>query len=294
MCIALKVSLFCRFFSVGVCLLTGTAWSQALTIVPTQTSASVGEEISFRLDSNRPPSYCGIRVDYLGTTEPQTLIRINHQGSTFPYTFKKAFSAPGTIQIVAKGEKVSSALGCVGQASTTITVVAPTPLASNPSTSANALSELKAKAQAGDLDGMYALGNLLAHNKENGEAMKWFMAAAKRNHAKAMNSVGFMHEEGRGTLQDHKEAAEWYARAALRGNADAMVNRGILLFKGLGVPANKSQAYAHFSLATVHATDPALRDEAIKLRDEAAKQMNSSQLTAAQAEAKRMAGQIKN
>lgn len=141
---------------------------------------------------------------------------------------------------------------------------------------------------------MYALGNWLAHNKENGEAMKWFMAAAKRDHVKAMNSVGFMHEEGRGTLQDHKEAAEWYTRAAMRGNADAMVNRGILLFKGLGVPANKSQAYAHFSLAAVHATDPALRDEAIKLRDDTARHLNPKQLAAAQAEAKKMAGQIKN
>lgn len=285
-----------RLYLFPLLFFSSISWSQAQPLVfsTSKTTITIGEEVEFTINSSSPPSYCGIRVNYLGTTEPQTLIRINHQGSTFPYTFKKAFSAPGTIQIVAKGEKVSSALGCVGQASTTITVAAPTPLASNSSTSANALSELKAKAQAGDLDGMYALGNLLAHNKENGEALKWFMAAAKRNHAKAMNSVGFMHEEGRGTLQDHKEAAEWYARAALRGNADAMVNRGILLFKGLGVPANKSQAYAHFSLATVHATDTALRDEALKLRDEAAKQMNPNQLTAAQAEAKRMAGQIKN
>lgn len=162
-----------------------------------------------------------------------------------------------------------------------------------PSQIADDSEQIRRAAEAGDPDAMFQMGNIVAQTGNDVEAVRWFKSASNRGHVKATNALGFMYEEGRGTLQDHKEAAAWYRKAMMRGNPDAMVNRGILLLKGLGVTANKTQAYIHFSLGAAYATDPALRDEAAKLRDDAAKQLTPAQITAAQAEAKKLTAQIK-
>lgn len=272
----------------------------ALTVAANRSSSLVGEELQFTLTSDSPMVYCGIHVEYGGTNEPSTHIRMNVDGAAFPYTFKKSFSTPGTVQVRAYGARVMSALGCNGEGRTTVTVTAPVAAAPAPAIVSVApppapdttMADLQAKAKAGDLNAMYTLANVLANNGENAEALKLFLSAAKRNHAKAMNSTGFMYEEGRGTIQNHKEAGDWYRKAMMLGNPDAMVNRGVLLFKGLGLPVNKSQAYIHFSLGAAYATDPSLREEATKLRDSAAKQLSAAQVNTAQADAKKLAAQI--
>lgn len=244
-----------------------------------------GEEVHVVVDSSQPSTYCGIHVEYPGTTEPPTLIRIGHEGSKFPYTFTRAFNAPGTVQLKASGQRVSSALGCAGKGEATLVVAAP-PVQANPT------SDLRTQANRGDLDAMFGLGNTLANAGNDAEAVKWFTNASIRQHIKSMNALGYMYEAGRGVIQDHSEAAEWYRKAMMRGNPDAMVNRGVLLSKGLGLKEDKSQAYVHFSLGVAYANDPDLRTEATKLRDEMAKQLTAQQTNAAQAEAKKLATQI--
>lgn len=153
--------------------------------------------------------------------------------------------------------------------------------------------EIRRAAEAGNTDAMNRLGNVLAQNGSDVEAAQWFRQASERGHVKATNALGFMYEEGRGVPQDFEEAGRLYLQAMRKGNADSMVNRGLMYDKGRGVAASKMQAYVHFSLGAAYADDPALRGEAVKLRDEVAKQLTPAQLNAAQAEARKSAAQIK-
>ncbi len=267
--------------------------SALVSLIASPSPASINQPVTITVNGDGD-TYCGIHVEY-SDGSPKTLIRISHEGSKFPYSFTKTFTAAGPVKIEVKGGRVSSALGCSGSANTALLIQAPpTQAVQLPKQATPAIADVRNKARAGDVEAMYTLANVLANNKEDAEAFRLFLAAARKSHVKAMNSTGFMYEEGRGVLQDHKEAAEWYRKATLRGNADAMVNRGVLLFKGLGLPANKSQAYAYFSLGATYAVDPSLRDEAAKFRDDAAKQLTSQQITAAQVEAKKLASQIRN
>src|SRR6516165_2082587 len=82
--------------------------------------------------------------------------------------------------------------------------------------------EIKAKAEAGDIDcqnhlaSMYAAGIGVETNYT--EAAKWSRKAADKGNAAAQHNLGALYENGQGVPQDFVEAATWYRKAAEQGN----------------------------------------------------------------------------
>lgn len=143
-------------------------------------------------------------------------------------------------------------------------------------------SEETRRAEGGDVDAMYRLGNALAQRGANVDAVRWFRQASDKGHVKATNSLGFMYEEGRGVPQNYEQASKLYLKAMKRGNPDAMVNRAILFARGQGVKKDPLQAYVHLLLAAAYAADQQTRDAAVKLKDEVAAKLSKQQITRGQ------------
>jgi hypothetical protein len=58
-------------------------------------------------------------------------------------------------------------------------------------------------------------------SRDDGQAMKYFRAAADQGNAQAEYNVGFMYDNGRGVPRDDAQAVSWYRKAAAQGYADA-------------------------------------------------------------------------
>jgi TPR repeat protein len=125
----------------------------------------------------------------------------------------------------------------------------PAPDPSSPST----ISQLEAKAQAGDPGAQVALGKAYEAGRGVPQsyalAMKWYRTAAEQGNAIAENDVGLMFRLGRGVEQDKVEAVKWYRKAAKKENLNAMYNIGTAYYNGDGVGADMVSAYAWFLLA---------------------------------------------
>jgi hypothetical protein len=103
-------------------------------------------------------------------------------------------------------------------------------------------------AELNDSQGMFNLGNLYMEgrgvSKDQAEAARWYRKAAEAGLPAAMYYLGVLHYEGRGIAKDATEAARWYRKGAEAGNADAMSNLGILYHNGWGVGLDPEQAAA--------------------------------------------------
>lgn len=82
-------------------------------------------------------------------------------------------------------------------------------------------AELKHKAELGDPDALFTLGNYY-----------------------------YQPPRGSNFRKNIKKAAEFYFKSAIRGNPAAQYNFGYLLHKGLGVTQNTVESYAWFKLAS--------------------------------------------
>ena len=91
--------------------------------------------------------------------------------------------------------------------------------------------------------------------------------------------MGARYESGSGVPQDLVEAASWYCKGADQGNADAQFSLARLYAQGHGVPLDYVQARVLFARAAAGITDDeAFRQEAIRLRDQAASLIPSPRL----------------
>ncbi len=115
------------------------------------------------------------------------------------------------------------------------------------------ISQLRAKANAGDataqttLGRAYQDGNGVPHN--DALALQWYRKAAEQGDAAAENSLGVMYRLGTGVAQDKEEAVRWYSKAAKHGTGKAMFNLGACYYNGEGVPVDDVTSYAWFLLA---------------------------------------------
>ena len=111
------------------------------------------------------------------------------------------------------------------------------------------IEEVKQKAQAGDKDAQFRLGNAYDSGAEvprdGAEAMKWYMRAAAAGHAEAQNSVG----SGLQAEKRYEEARVWYERAAAQGHALATNNLAYLYDLGLGVKQDRQKGFELYSRA---------------------------------------------
>lgn len=77
--------------------------------------------------------------------------------------------------------------------------------------------------------------------EDDAQALKWYLQAARQNHAPAQNMLGQMHRNGHGVPQNYTEAMRWYRQAAEQGDSYAQNNIGYLYQEGLGVPQNYTE-----------------------------------------------------
>ncbi len=90
-------------------------------------SATVGAQVKVTVTGD-DAGMCGLRVEY-GNGDFD-LTKMNAGRDNFPRSFNKTYNKAGTYTIIAKGGRDGSALGCPGEAKTTVTIAeAPKPAA---------------------------------------------------------------------------------------------------------------------------------------------------------------------
>ena len=89
---------------------------------------------------------------------------------------------------------------------------------------------------------MFQLARALTLGKKPLEAIKYYLDAADRGHAGAMNDLAGVFEYGLGLPKNLATAIEWYQRAAELGHAGAMSHLGQLSENGLGTPQDFAKA----------------------------------------------------
>lgn len=67
---------------------------------------------------------CGYWVEYGDGQSPDTRV-ISQREGLFPRSHERTFTQPGTYAVKARGQRVRTTLGCLGEAAATITVSAP-------------------------------------------------------------------------------------------------------------------------------------------------------------------------
>jgi len=89
---------------------------------------------------------------------------------------------------------------------------------------------------------MFLLGRALSLGNKRLEALKYYLDAAARGHAGAMNDLGGVFEYGSGVPKNFATALVWYERAAESNHAGAMTHLGQLSENGLDVPQDFANA----------------------------------------------------
>lgn len=94
-------------------------------------------------------------------------------------------------------------------------------------------SELIRKAQSGDAEAQYRLGQhyhmgLSGFEKNGGETIKWYLKAAEQGYAEAQHALADCYNYGWcGVEEDNEEAEKWYLKAAAQGYDFAYFSLGL-------------------------------------------------------------------
>lgn len=88
------------------------------------------------------------------------------------------------------------------------------------------MEDLIFKAEQGDAEAQFALGEYYYHAAEDGaqdyeQAVYWYRKAAEQGHASAQARLGYFYYTGWGVPRDYDLSASWYRKAAEQGDADA-------------------------------------------------------------------------
>jgi TPR repeat protein len=107
---------------------------------------------------------------------------------------------------------------------------------------------LKEQAEAGDAEAQFQLGLRLVLGRGGDKASKaqgalWIQKAAKQDHAKAMNVLGALYDEGVGVAKDPKLSLQWFQKAADKGVPDAQTRVALAYLQGAaGIEKDESIA----------------------------------------------------
>lgn len=103
-----------------------------------------------------------------------------------------------------------------------------------------------AKAQTGDRDAMYQVGQMyeMGHGikRDMIEAMAWYQQAAAKEHGEAAYRLGYGYYWGKGVPKSHKVAHDWFLLAAEKGEEKAYSYLSKMYLLGQGVPADRTIA----------------------------------------------------
>ena len=108
--------------------MAGTSMAGTISGVKAEpASATVGAQVKVTVTGD-DEGICGLRVEY-GNGDFD-LTKMNAGRDNFPRSFNKTYNKAGTYTIIAKGGRDGSAMGCPGEAKTTVTIAeAPKPAA---------------------------------------------------------------------------------------------------------------------------------------------------------------------
>lgn len=123
---------------------------------------------------------------------------------------------------------------------------------------------LEKAARQGSALAQFAMGNRLALNGKDAEALEWFRMAAAQQLPLAQSRLGIMYEAGWGVEADAAIAAEWFGKAADLGLSEAQWQLALLYSKGKGVPKNDRMALMWLLISSVSG-DPIAWDLARQL-----------------------------
>lgn len=127
-----------------------------------------------------------------------------------------------------------------------------------------AFQEYKAKAEQGDAEAQYKVGDCYFHGKgvklDEADAMKWYRQAAEQNHSKAQWALGnYYHQKSMmrsfllksyanafGSWEADREAVKWLRKAAEQNEFAAFYPLGLHYSRGLGVEKDSKEAWKWF------------------------------------------------
>ncbi len=115
---------------------------------------------------------------------------------------------------------------------------------------------------------MFELGRALSLGNKRLEAIKYYLDAADRGHAGAMNDLGEVFEYGIGVPKNLTTAVVWYERAAELGHAGAMTKLGQLSENGIGVPQDFANARHWYEKAAALGNPASINNLANLLRQD--------------------------
>ena len=161
---------------------------------------------------------------------------------------------------------------------------------------AQAIAFLREPADHGHAEGQYWYGRALELAGRNGEALRWYTAAAAQKfpdataaagvlheragdfaaarsayesaaaagNARAQNNLGVLFADGRIPVVTGDEAARWFREAARQGLADAQYNLGSLYERGgNGIPPDDVEAYIWLTRASAQGHEGARQMQAL-------------------------------
>jgi TPR repeat protein len=131
---------------------------------------------------------------------------------------------------------------------------------------AEAACRLALGADPGNPTFMFQLARALALGGKQLDAIKYYLDAADRGHAGAMNDLGGVFEYGLGVRKNLTTALLWYERAAELGHAGAMIHLGQLNEKGLDIPRDFAKAMHWYEQAADLGNAEAMNNLANMLR----------------------------
>jgi TPR repeat protein len=142
-------------------------------------------------------------------------------------------------------------------------------------------------ADEGSADAQNALGVMYDNGfgvaQDHAAAAAWFKKAADQGNAAGEFDLALVYDSGRGVAKSDTLAAFWYRRAADQGVAGAQLALGSMYAVGRSLPKDAVQAYVWLSLAANHtAAKSADHLNALKLRDQVAQTMSTSQVADAE------------
>lgn len=108
-------------------------------------------------------------------------------------------------------------------------------------------------------------------------ALEEFRPLAERGDAQAEFMLGVMYHYGKGVPPDDAVAAIWFYKAASKGNPNGQLAFGSLHIRGAGVRRDLVTAYMWLTLAAESGVS-GLQQQAVLLRDDAARSMTSQEM----------------
>lgn len=109
-----------------------------------------------------------------------------------------------------------------------------------------AMARIRGLAESGDMVAQFQAGIVYRNGRgvprDDAEAARWYMKAARQGHPGAQFNLGLMYLAGEGIARSDTEAAQWMRKAAEQGHATAQFNLGAFYTRGQGVDKSASDA----------------------------------------------------